>query len=152
MRLAYLDIALPHRGSENILSIIHNSAKSTISAGSIIPKFSITSNTPSVMNGGKDFCSWSKQDEKIAGQFGKVISAFLGEYGKYIVDEALAESFNEKAKNSPEVIKRLSHIIIDAKTDDLADMEFAVSALKSRFYLSNDDLSSALSCINGFEK
>ena len=152
IQLAYLDIALPHRGSENILTIISNTVENNISAGGIIPKFSITSNMPSVMNGGKDFCNWSKQDEYIAGKFGKIISLFLGDYGKYIVDEAMAESYYEKAQNSTEVLKHLSHIIIDAKADDLADMEFAICAIKSRFYLSYNNYREAVKCISGFEK
>ena len=152
IKLAYLDITLPHRGSNNILNIIYNSAKMSLKAGGKFPKMSLTSNMPSVMNGGKDFCSWSKQDDYIAGKFGSVIAGFLGDYGKCIVNEALAESYFEKAKNPSIILQRLSHIIIDAKTDDLADMEFAVQAIKSRLYLSCHDYKSAVSCISGFEK
>ena len=152
LRIAYLDIALPHRGSDNILNIIFNTAKSTFSSGGIIPKFSLTSNMPSVMNGGKDFCSWSKQDEYIAGKFGGLLESFLGDYGKWIVDESIAESYFEKGKDPAQILKRLSRIVIDSKTDNLADMEFAVCALKSRLYLSVGDIESARACISGFEK
>ena len=29
----------------------------------VMPSFSVTSTLPSIMNGGKDFCDWSKQDD-----------------------------------------------------------------------------------------
>ncbi|MGN0578778.1 MAG: hypothetical protein ACI4J4_09165 [Ruminiclostridium sp.] len=49
------------------------------------------------MNGGKDFCEWSKHDREIAATAGNIVCTFLGKYGKGLVNAALAESFYEKA-------------------------------------------------------
>lgn len=54
-QIVYLDISLPGRGSLNILELIKN-CYALLSDKSIpFPEFSVTSNQPSLMNGGKDF-------------------------------------------------------------------------------------------------
>lgn len=51
----YLDIALPHRGSVNVKDFLLLAADQ-LKTGSIhLPEFSVTSNLPSVLRGGKDF-------------------------------------------------------------------------------------------------
>lgn len=100
----YLDISLPNRGSANILDLI-KSCYSLLKDRSIpMPQFSVTSNQPSLMNGGKDFCEWSKHDREIAASAGKIVCAFLGKYGKGLANAALAESFFEKGGDPYEVI------------------------------------------------
>ncbi len=94
--LAYLDIALPHRGIKGILLIMKN-VFSMIQAGDIIlPEFCVTGNTPSVMNGGLDFSEWSKNDTQIARFMGKPLTSLLAGFGKGLVTLALAESGFEK--------------------------------------------------------
>ena len=55
------------------------------------------------MNGGKDFCEWSKRDKELANSIGKIIEFTLGKYGKGLVNLALAESFLEKGEDSYEI-------------------------------------------------
>lgn len=55
------------------------------------------------MNGGKDFCEWSKRDRELAGSIGKIVEFVLGKYGKGLVNLALAESFFEKGGDNYEV-------------------------------------------------
>lgn len=69
-----------------------------------IPELSVTSNLPSMMNGGKDFCEWSRRDKELAGSIGKVVEFVLGKYGKGLVPLALAESFQEKGQDDYEVM------------------------------------------------
>ena len=68
-----------------------------------IQEFSVTSNQASQMNGGKDFCEWSKRDRELAGSIGKIVEFVLGKYGKGLVNLALAESFFEKGGDNYEV-------------------------------------------------
>ena len=56
-----------------------------------------------MMNGGKDFCEWSKKDRELAGKIGKLVEFVLGKYGKGLVNLALAESFFEKGEDNYEV-------------------------------------------------
>ena len=68
-----------------------------------LPEFSVTSNLPSQMNGGKDFCEWSKKDRELAANVGKIVEFVLGRYGKGLVNIALAESFLEKGGDNYEI-------------------------------------------------
>lgn len=55
------------------------------------------------MNGGKDFCEWSKKDRELAAGIGRIVELVLGKYGKGLVSLALAESFFEKGGDSYEI-------------------------------------------------
>ena len=79
-RLAYLDIGLPHRGSRDVLEIIKNIPALLFDKGNRLPEFSVTSNLPSTMNGGKDFCHWSPDDTKLAKTVGPLVERVLGSY------------------------------------------------------------------------
>ncbi|MDY2847876.1 MAG: hypothetical protein SOU50_06620, partial [Oscillospiraceae bacterium] len=95
-RIVYLEISLPHRGSINILELIKGCYALLTDKSIPFPELSVTSNQPSLMNGGKDFCDWSRHDREIAAAAGKPVVTFLGKYGKGLVNAALAESFFEK--------------------------------------------------------
>ena len=69
----------------------------------ILPEFSVTSNMPSMMNGGKDFCEWSKHDKELARGIGIPVAFVLGKYGKGLVPMALAESYLEKGQDIFEI-------------------------------------------------
>ena len=56
-----------------------------------------------MMNGGKDFCEWSKRDRELASKVGRIVEFVLGKYGKGLVNLALAESFLEKSGDNYEV-------------------------------------------------
>ncbi|MEY8268613.1 hypothetical protein AALA79_19920 [Lachnospiraceae bacterium 64-25] len=90
-RLAYLDIALPHRGSADMIDIMKRMPALIFDRGMSLPEFSVTSNYPSTMNGGKDFCHWSREDRKLAATIGKLVERVLGRYGKGLVKAALGE-------------------------------------------------------------
>lgn len=59
----YLDIALPHRGSRGIgeilLALFRQDGRPRL------PEFSVTSNLPSVLRGGKDFSQWVPKDREM---------------------------------------------------------------------------------------
>lgn len=103
-RLLYLDIGLPHRGSVNLAEILKHAGTLLRERGNCLPEFSVTSNLPSMMNGGKDFCEWSRHDRELAVSIGKPVEFVLGKYGKGLVPLALAESFLEKGLDSYEVM------------------------------------------------
>lgn len=102
-RLLYLDIGLPHRGSENMVEILKKAYLLILNKEIKLQEFSVTSNQASQMNGGKDFCEWSKHDKELAKSIGKIAECILGKYGKGLVNLALAESFFEKGGDNYEV-------------------------------------------------
>lgn len=103
MRLMYLDIALPHRGSDRLAEILKNAGTLIMNRELILPEFSVTSNLPSMMNGGKDFCEWTKKDRELAGSIGKLVELAMGRSGKGLVSLALSESFLEKGADNYQV-------------------------------------------------
>lgn len=77
-RLAYLDIGLPHRGSVGMVEIMKRIPKLLGGGIDSLPEMSVTNNQPSTMNGGKDFCEWSKEDVFLANSIGKIVEKLLG--------------------------------------------------------------------------
>lgn len=102
-RLVYLDIGLPHRGSADMINIAKKAYTLLTDRQVKLQEFSVTSNQASQMNGGKDFCEWSKRDRELAGSIGRVMEVLMGSYGKGMVNLALAESFLEKGEDNYEV-------------------------------------------------
>lgn len=103
-RLLYLDIGLPHRGTVQTLDFLRSAGVLLKEGKAILPEFSVTSNLPSLMNGGKDFCEWSKRDKELALSVGKLVEFVLGKYGKGLVSIALAESYFEKGMDSGKIV------------------------------------------------
>lgn len=60
-KLAYLDIALPQRGSRGLLKVITSLFRVMMDTQLKVSSFSVTSTLPSIMNGGKDFCEWQRR-------------------------------------------------------------------------------------------
>ena len=151
--LAYLDIALPHKGSVNTLETIKNQNILMKEKPSAFPELSVTSNIPSMINGGKDFCEWTKRDREILRTTGKVLSTFLGSHGKGFVNLGLAESFYEKGGDSYEI----STLISKAKNqieagDGNYNMMFVAIGLQARLFLINGEISEAREQVEGFRE
>ena len=81
-KLAYLDIALPQRGSRGLIEIISSVFHIMADKQLKVPSFSVTSTLPSIMNGGKDFCEWSKKDNMLYATMRKPVEAVLGRDGR----------------------------------------------------------------------
>lgn len=133
--LAYLAIALPHRGIDGLADLLKNAGTLLKNRKIILPEFSVTSNAPSMMNGGKDFCEWSKRDKELAASIGKVVSFVLGRYGAGLVELALAESFLEKGEDFYEVIRLASKGQMIAKSSGKTEQCFVAVGLLSTVHL-----------------
>lgn len=151
-QLVYLDISLPGRGSVNILELIKGCYAFLTDKSIPFPEFSVTSNQPSLMNGGKDFCDWSRHDREIAASAGKLVSMFLGKYGKGLVNAALAESFFEKGGDPYEIISLVSKAKIEAAAGGKTELCFAATGTLIRQYISLGDLDNAKEMLLSFEK
>ena len=151
-RLAFPDVSLPGRGSLNILEIITSCYRLLRDRSIAMPEFSVTSNQPSLMNGGKDFCDWSKRDREIAATAGKPVSAFLGRYGKGLVNAALAESFFEKGGDPYEVISLVSKAKLEAEAGGKQELCFAANAVLIRQHIISGNPDAAKSVLESFER
>lgn len=151
-RLLYLDVALPHRGSSNFLDLLKNVSILAQKDGLGLPEFSVTNNQPSIINGGKDFCQWTKKDEFVAATAGKMIQSLVGEFGRGLVSIALAESFYEKGKEAYAVVSQIAKAQIEAEGGGKIEILFVAVGLQVRLSLLNGDTRNALELSEGIER
>ncbi|MGI6499925.1 MAG: LuxR C-terminal-related transcriptional regulator [Anaerostipes sp.] len=152
-RIAYLDIALPHRGIKSITEILKNVAKLCMNRSIAIPEFSVTSNLPSVMNGGKDFCEWSRIDKELARVMGKSVEIVLKDYGVGLVNIALAESAFEKAtRDDYEIMTLLSEGYSQAEISGKIEMCFAATGIMVKVHVWHDQMRIAQTQLEHFRE
>jgi LuxR family maltose regulon positive regulatory protein len=143
-RLIYLDITLPHRGTLTMVDILKNVAVFITDWKMTIPEVSLTSNLPSIMNGGKDFCEWSKSDRELARVMKKPVELILGKWGVGLVNIALAESLFEKGeKDIYEIMTLLNSGYTKADTGGKIEMCFAATAILCRIHICRNQLNVA---------
>lgn len=150
--LVYLDIALPHRGSADMIDIMKRVPSLLFDKGISLPEFSVTSNCPSTMNGGKDFCHWSKNDRKLAVSIGKLVERVLGNYGRGFVKAALAESLYEKGENNYEVLALLARAQMEMESVGMMELQFAAAGIQVRLDMLQGELRTARAVLDSFEE
>lgn len=150
--LLYLDIALPHRGSVDVLRIIKAAYLMMFNKEIRLPEFSVTSNLPSQMNGGKDFCEWSKKDRELAANVGKIVEFVLGRYGKGLVNIALAESFLEKGGDNYEIATLAAKGRMQAEAGGKLEQCFVADGIQIWLHLQNGKPQEAEEILDGIEK
>ena len=123
-RLIYLKIVLPHRGSMDMIDLIKNADLFLREWRSTLPDLSVTSNLPSMMNGGKDFCEWSRKEREMVVSIGKPVEFILGKYGKGLVSLILAESFLEKGEDTFEIFSQAEKGKMEAESGGKLDQVF----------------------------
>lgn len=122
-KILYLDIGLPHRGSDHMVEILKNAYLLLLDKEVKIQEFSVTSNQASQMNGGKDFCEWSKRDRELAGSIGKIEQCFVGDgmlawlhiiTGKVKEAEELLTRFKGKAQqeNAERILPNIDTFLV----------------------------------------
>lgn len=151
-RLAYLDIGLPHRGSADTKEILLRIPALLFDKGISLPEFSVTSNMPSIMNGGKDFCHWSKNDRVLASTIGPLLERVLGRYGKGLVKASLGESLYEKGEDPYEVLSLLSRAQMETECGGMPEIAFAAVGLRVRLALLHSNPLEAKDLISSFEE
>ena len=151
-RLAYLDIGLPHRGSRDVLQVMKTIPALLFDQGNHLPEFSVTSNLPSTMNGGKDFCHWSPDDTALANTVGSLVERVLGRYGKGLVKAALGESYYEKGKDNYQVMTLLTRAQMETEQGGTMEIAFATVGIRVRLTLLQGDLQAAQELLSSFER
>lgn len=150
--IVYLDIGLPHRGSIHLADIIKNAWTLMINRKIALPEFSVTSNLPSLMNGGKDFCEWSKKDRELARSIGKIVETVLGKYGKGLVSLALAESAFEKGGENYQVSDLANHGRMQAESGGKFELSFVAIGILARLRLLNGHVEEARELLENFRE
>lgn len=90
---------------------------------------------PSLINGSKDFCDWTRDDQTMAFQLEKHVGEVLGPYSKGLVSIGLAESLFEKGGNIYKVLELANRGLMEAMNGGKFELEFVGAALVARVYL-----------------
>ena len=131
-RLAWLDISLPQRGVAGMIETFPAVFRLMINKEITLPPFSVTSNLPSLMNGGKDFAEWSKKDDMLYRTLRVPVETVLKKDGIAFADCALAESKFEKGENITERMFALISRMSEVQQKGTPEMEFAINGLLAR--------------------
>ncbi len=131
-RLAYLDIALPQRGTNGLVQTITDVFRLITDRKIKLPPFSVTSTLPSIMNGGKDFSSWSKRDDLLYATMRIPVETILGKDGVGLAECAITESKFEKGDDVSAKMLTLVSKITEVQTRGTPDIEFALVGLLAR--------------------
>lgn len=150
--LLYLEIGLPHRGSENMVEILKKAHLLILDKQVSLQEFSVTSNQASQMNGGKDFCEWSKRDRELAKGIGKLVEFILEKYGKGMVNLALSESFFEKGEDNYEVASLANKGRMQAETGGKLEQCFVADGMLAWLHIITGKVSEAEELLKRFYK
>ena len=148
--LLYLEIGLPHRGSVDMVNIMKQAYRLVFDRQATLGELSVTSNQPSMMNGGKDFCEWSKKDRELAGKIGKRVEFVLGKYGKGLVNLALAESFFEKGEDNYEVAVLANKGRMQAEAGGKIEQCFVADGILAWLHIINGKVQEAEEILRSF--
>ncbi len=151
-RLLYLDIALPHRETIHMVDLIKHAGGFLKDRKAILPEFSVTSNMPSMMNGGKDFCEWSRKDKELARNIGKLLALVLGKYGKGLVELALAESSFEKGGDNYEVASLAGIGRMKAGSGGKTEQVFVAVGILTQLSIINNHMADAQDMLLSFRQ
>ena len=103
------------------------------------------------MNGGKDFCRWSRSDRALARTVGPLVERVLGSYGKGLTKIALAESLFEKGGETFEVLTLLSRGQVETECGGRPEIGFAAVGQRVRMMILQGDLSNAGAILDSFQ-
>lgn len=152
IQLLFLDISLPQKGVGNLVEIFQKMPQMVFSRGYELPEFSVTSNLPSMMDGGKDFSEWSRHDRALAASIGKIVERALGRYGRGVVPLALAESQFEKGGDLTEIISWISKGQMQAQNGGKIEMEFVAVGLMVKMNCMSGRCDDALTHLMAFRE
>jgi len=151
-KIAYLDIGLPQRGSRSLIEVISTVFHAAANRSLELPSFSVTSTLPSIMNGGKDFCDWSRQDDLLYATMSKPVETVLGKDGIGLPDCAIAESKFEKGEDISGRLLKIVSNLGRIQNKGTPDIEFAAIGLLARNQIMHGDLYSARQAIESIRE
>ncbi len=142
--LAWLDISLPQRSVGDILTKLSSVVSLLTSKEIVMPEFSVTSRLPSIMNGGKDFCEWSRDDDELYRRYRVPVSFLLKRDGVALPECAVAESKFEKGEEISGRMLDLLGRLEKIQKKGTPDIEFALIGLLVRLRIDQGEADRAM--------
>lgn len=152
-KICWLDISLSHRGSAGTEKYLKEMLFLVQNKEVVVKEFSITSNLPSVLNGGKDFSCWYTKANLVYNMLKPVSTIAFGKGGYGLVDIGLAEKMFETADpDHYKILTLLSRGIDEAAAKGVLETQYAGIGILHRFYMAQGNQESAISILKDFRK
>lgn len=147
----YLDIELPHRGSSKMVEILQRSAKMAEQEHLYLGNIRVTDGIPSLLNGGKDFCFWVKDDREVAGQIARPLETLLGSKSRGMMELVQAESMFEKAEDDAKALELANRGMMETMASGKFELQFVGAAVVARLYLVSGHIDDAYRTLEEIE-
>ena len=152
-KLYWLDLSLPHRGSVGVDKMLLNAVTMKQNKELSLRELSVTSNLPSVLNGGKDFSCWVPKSDMLYPIMKTAFPIVLGQMGQGLTDICLAEKMLEtKDADTYQIMRCLNSGIEQATAKGKLEVQFVGTALMYRLYLSQGKADVAYNLMTDFKK
>lgn len=148
--LTYLDVACIHKPGKNVLSLFKSMTGTIFDKTIVVPEWALTCNGPTLMNGGRDFCEWSKNDREIYAAMSAPFKTIFGKSSAGMAELSLAESFFEKGESDYEIMRLVSKGQMDADMRGRAELSFVAIGLLAQLHLIHNHTDDAIKIITTF--
>lgn len=133
---AYLDLALPHRGTGGLIKKIPEVCRLLTAKRLVLPELYVTGGQPSLLRGWKDFSDWVPRDRQLYDVLRVPAETVAGRQGAGLGDIALTESLLEKGEDVSGRFLTLTALQEELRARGALELEFVVTALLVRALLS----------------
>lgn len=150
--LTYLDVACIHKPGRDVMQILKDTAAAVFDKSVIVPEWAITCNGPTIMNGGRDFCEWSKRDTELYKILAVPFKTVFGKSSAGMAELSLAESYWEKGESDYEIMRLVSKGQMEADMRGRAELSFVAVGLLAQLHMLHDHKEDAISIIKAFRE
>lgn len=153
-RIIFLDVVLPTHSSAQVIHQLlkwENIAKTTDSPSgkNVMDRISLCGETPSIMNGLRDFCDWIRENRRNAELVPTDIDRLFGRFGKGVRLLVTAESQFERGESSPQTAMTIQRGLMLADAENKLAYVFVAVTLLAQQYMFDHAADKALDMVEG---
>lgn len=152
--LYYLRVALPHRGSRGVAALLVDGARLMMRGELNARSMSVAGSSPSLLNGGKDFCCWLGHAEALYRSIRRPVEMALGKSGVGLGNIALGEALLETDLEAhyDRAMELLTAGIAEAEAGGELEMRYAGIGVLCRLFVAQGNLDRAQKILDSFQK
>ena len=153
-RIIFLDVVLPTHSSAQVIHQLlkwENITKITDSPGgkNVMDRISLCGETPSIMNGLRDFCDWIRENRRNAELVSTDIDRLFGRFGKSVWLLVTAEFQFERGESSQQTTMATQRGLMLADAENKLAYVFVAVTLLAQQYMFDHAADEALDMLEG---